>query len=337
MNDEIKETQPTKITPPTEEDTSPVNVEQTISMPPSKKRKRRYWIWIGGVLLGIILILGLSGLMGYRQGIKQRTSLEAEQIWVTGAKQFELGLQDMETGRYEVARQRFEYVIGLVPDYPGVTEKLADVLIILNATATPTPAPIPTAAPITPTPDSRAEEDLFAQAEAHVANEEWGLAIETLEQLRKKNPDYRSVDIDGILYLSLRQRGIKKIGLGDLEGGIYDLTLAERFGVLDTEADSWRTWARYYITGASFWDVNWPKAIEYFEQVVSMTPNLHDGSGWTASQRYVDALVGYAESLESTGQWCDADEVYQQAFDYTGDTQYQELILAAQEKCDQSE
>jgi tetratricopeptide (TPR) repeat protein len=333
MNDELKETQPTKITPPQEGDTSPVHVASTVEKPVAKKRKRRGWLWIGGALLAVVLVLGISALLGYQQGIKQRTAMEQAQTQLAVAEQFELGLQDMEAGRYEVARQRFEYVINLAPDYPGVTDKLAEVLIILNATATPTPSPVPTAVEATSTPDLRADEELFNQAETHLTNEEWDLAIQTLEQLRKNNPDYRPVDIDGMLYIALRQRGIKKIGLGNLEGGIYDLTLAERFGVLDTEADSWRVWARQYITGASYWDVNWPKAIEYFEQIAATTPNLHDGTGWSASQRYVDALVGYAESLELNAQWCEVDEIYQKAYEYTGDPKFQEQIEQAQENC----
>ena len=136
-----------------------------------------------------------------------------------------------------------------------------------------------------------------------------------------------------MIYLALRQRGVEKIAAGNLEGGIYDLTLAEKFGVLDTEADSWRTWARYYIAGASYWDVNWPQAIEYFGQVAQMTPNLHDSSGWTAAERYVDAIVEYGRFLEETGHACDADDVYNLAYEYTGNQIYYEMILSAQEKC----
>ncbi len=301
---------------------------------PPKKRSRRGWGKTAGLaLLGLILLLLISGFFGYRNGISRRLRRQSDQAALLSAEQFTLGVLDMEAGRYEVARQRFEYVIGIEPTYPGITDKLAEVLLILNVTATPTAAPTPTEVPITPTPDTRAIEELYAKAEGHVANKEWTQAIETVEELRKRDSQYWALDVDGILYLSLRMRGVQKISLGSLEGGIYDLTLAESFGVLDTEADGWRTWARYYITGASFWDVDWPQAIDYFQQVSAMTPNLHDGSGWTAAQRYVDALVGYAHSLETQGYWCDVDELYDQAFQYSGNAVYQEMMSAAQENC----
>ena len=286
------------------------------------------------MLLGLILVLGVSGFLGYQNGIARRTHQETFQLAVAVAEQYELGVLDIEAGRYEVARQRFEYVLGLDPSYPGVTDRLAEVLIILNATATPTPAPLPTAVEATPTPDSRAAEDLFTQAESYVASQEWSLAIETLEMVRKKNPEYRSVEIDGMIYLSLRQRGVQKISLGNLEGGMYDLALAESFGILDTEADSWRTWASFYITGASYWDVDWAQAVYYFEQVAAMTPNLHDGSGWNAAQRYMEALLGYANFLENEGRWCAVVEVWDKAYQYNGDPAYQEKSIAAQDICE---
>lgn len=334
MNDEIKETQPTEITPPMVEDTSPINVAQADETPPKKERKRRPGLRKAGlVFLGLILVLVVSGLLGYRNGIIRRKNSESDQLAIAAATQFELGLADMQAGRYEVARQRFEYVIGINPAYPGIVEKLAEAMVIANATATPTMTPVPTDIPMTPTPDTRADDDLFIQAEALVAAKEWTQTIETLENLRKNNPNYRPIDVDGMLYLSLRQRGVQKISAGNLEGGIYDLTLAEGFGVLDTEADGWRNWARLYITGASFWDVDWQQAIYYFGEVAVMTPNLHDGSGWTAAKRYVDAIIGYAQSLESEGKYCEVDDVYNLAFQYTGNATYQELGAAAQEQC----
>jgi tetratricopeptide (TPR) repeat protein len=39
--------------------------------------------------------------------------------------QFELGVADMDAGRYEMARKRFEYVIEINPNFPGIEEKLA--------------------------------------------------------------------------------------------------------------------------------------------------------------------------------------------------------------------
>lgn len=315
MNESKESTQPIDIAP------------EEGKKDPSPKKKR------GGIFLAFIIIIAIGALLGYQRGISLRTKEEASQITEVVDEQYSLALFDIEAGRYEIARQRLEYVAELYPGYPGLTETLADVLITLNATATPTPKPTPTPAPTALPVEVVPETTLFSQAEEHLANLDWDQTINTLEQLRKQSPDYRSIDVDGMIYISLRQRGIEKISAGNLEGGIYDLTLAEGFGVLDTEADGWRTWATLYITGASFWEVDWEQAIFYFEQVASMTPNLHDGSGWTAAQRYLEAIIGYAEYWEAQEKWCKAEVQYKAAHAYTEDPAIWDLVVAASEKC----
>lgn len=327
-NEELHETQETKIDSPSGEDTSPTDISEP------KKRKRRPWLRrLGYIFLGLLILLIVSAFFGYRNGIRRRKETEANQATIAAATQFELGLADMAAGNYEIARQRFEYVLSINPTYPGVTEMLAEVILVSSITATPTLAPTPTSIPVTPTPDSRAEEEQYAQIEGYMANKDWDAAVAAIEELRKKNPDFRAIDLDGMLYLALRQRGALQIGLGNLEVGIYNLTLAETFGVLDTEADGLRTWARYYITGASFWDIDWPQAIEYFSQVAAQYPNMHDGSNWTAAQRYVDALIGYAQQLEREGKFCEVDDVYNQAHQYTGNASYLDSAAEAQANC----
>ncbi len=298
------------------------------------KHRRRMGLWFVGGFIILLLVIGVGALLGYYRGIENRTNLEATQIAAAVEEQYILGLQNMEEGNYELARRRFDYVIGLNPDYPGVIEKQAEVLLIINATATPTPEPSPTPTQAaTPTPDTRGEEELFAQAEDYILNEEWDNAIQTLENLRKRNPDFRAIDVDGMLYVSLRNRGIRKISFGELESGIYDLTLAEGFGPLDTEANSWRTWARYYITGASFWEVDWGQAAYYFGQVAPMTPNMQDGSGWTASARYIEALQNYAEQLVDQEEYCAAEEQYILLYEATGDESLEEIIDEVADIC----
>jgi len=333
MTEHLDETHPT----PTGAETQPTPVDfepQPPEQQQTPQRRRRGWFW--WVLLVLAILIAAGGLLGYQRGIAVRKAFESTQVALAVGDQFELGLQDLEAGRYEVARQRLQYIIELDPQYPGAIEKLTEVELIINATATPTPVPptpTPTVVALTPTPDLRGEADLFAQAEDYVRNEQWDEAIETLENLRKKNPEYRAIDIDGLFYMALRQRGVQKIGLGNLEGGIYDLALAERFGMLDAEADSYRTWAQYYIRGASFWEVDWSQAVYYFEQVAPAFPNMHDGSGWNAKQRYIEALGGYAQYLGGINKWCQSEEQYIKIYEYTGDATWLETIEQVADMC----
>jgi hypothetical protein len=145
-----------------------------------------------------------------------------------------------------------------------------------------------------------------------------------------------AVKVDGMLYVALRNRGIDKIAqLHDLEGGNYDLTLAERFGPLDTEARNWRDWADLYIRGASFWDVDWGQAVYYFSQLASAAPNLSDLSGWTASNRYMDALLGYGDWFASKEQWCDAQVQYDTYMALLASSKVEPTAVYAADKCTQ--
>ncbi len=352
---DLSDTQPTNVkrehanadepvqTPPAlvEGQTEPVDVRPALPQPPAlipptttPKKRRRFpaalsWSLLG--LFGLVLIAVLSAFGGYNSGIRLRKEAEVAQVNSTADEQFQLGLQDMQAGHFDLARQRFEYVVNLNPSYPGVTEKLAEVLLYINATATPTVAPTPT---ITPTPDTRNVQELFTQAQQDLANSEWSTAINTLLALRKADPTYQPVWVDDMLYISFRNQGRDKILKdADLEGGIYDLTIAGQFGLLDADSRSLQDWARLYLTGASFWELDWAQAIYYFAQIAPALPNLRDGSGWTAAERYRLALIGYGEYLSKQEQWCDAQTQLELALSMGPDDKGQQLLDEASNQC----
>ena len=192
------------------------------------------------ILIAIVFLLSattLGGAAGYFTGKAQRQFMGIVGSVQTVQEQFLLGVQDQQEGRLEIASQRFEWVLNQDPDYPGAAERLADIFAILNATATPTSIP-PTITP-TPTPDLRPIQDLYTDAQSRFNSGEWTAVIDTLTNLRKNDPMYQVVEVDRMLFLSLRNRGVDKVFIdGDLNGGMYDLVLAERFSPLDTEARS---------------------------------------------------------------------------------------------------
>ena len=238
------------------------------------------------VLLGILLVLigvGIASWFGYQAGVSIRLQNQAGQVALQAATQFQMGVQNQTDGLLDLAQQRFEYVISLDPNFPGAQQKLAEVLMARQITIIPTEVPTPT---LTPTPDMRGEQDLFAQIVQFLKDSKWTSAITAINTLRAKNLSYRTVDVDGLYYIALRGEGLVKISNGDLEGGIYDMTLVERFGPLDNFAAGLRTWARLYLNGASFWDVDWEKVLNYFTDIYAAVPNLRDGSGITAAERY---------------------------------------------------
>ncbi len=308
----------------------PASPEEETPLKDKSGRGRRALIPLAGIII-FLLIAALSGLAGYRSGINMRTTAEKTLVSQQAAEQYELGVQDMQSGFFERARQRFEYVIRLDPSYPGAADMLAGVLLEINTTATPTL--VPTVAP-TPTPDTRGIDGLYDSAGQQLANTEWDTAIETLLQLRKQDPTYRAVDIDGMLFMALRNRGMDKIAKqADLEGGLYDLALAARFGPMDNEAQGYMNWTSLYLTGASFWDLDWRQVVFYFEQIAPQLPYLTDGSGLTAIERYRLGLIGLGDTLMREGDYCTAVERYTLALSYGADSEAEQALTEATNLC----
>lgn len=303
--------------------------------PAGRKSKsgRRGAPWFLFPLLGVIalaLVAAAAAAAGYAGGISQRRDAEVTLQASSALEQFQLGLEDMANNRYYQARQRFEYVIQLDPDFPDAANKLAETLLYLNATATVTPQPTAT---LTPTPDTRAVEELYNQAQAALQNSEWDAAITALLALRGKDINYRVVDVDGMLFLALRNRGRQKIVNADMEGGIYDLTLAANFAPLDAEAQGLLTWSEMYLTGASFWGIDWAQVVDYFSQVAPQMPNLTDSSGMTASARLRIALYEYGNTLAAQGKYCQAVEMYNQSLAAGGADGLDTALQAAAQAC----
>lgn len=296
---------------------------------PKSKPRWRWWVLLG--LLGVAAIAILSGLGGYNAGIDLKKSVQSTQIAMELERQFELGEEDLRSERYEIARQRFDYILKFNPNYPGAIDRLTEALLAINITATPTIMPTAT---LTPTPDLRSQETLFSQAQAALESGDWTAAIDALLALRKADPTYNAVQADGMFYIALRNRGVQKILRdADLEGGTFDLALAEKFGPLDAEAKNLRSWVDLYVIGASFWEIDWSNAVFYFGQVAPMAPNLRDASGWTATQRYLIALLRYGDLLAQDGKWCKAAEQYQLALSLGGDPAAQPTQVYYDDKC----
>jgi hypothetical protein len=263
----------------------------------------------GGLfLLALLLVSSVGALAGYQTGTQAQQAVVTELSKQSVQQQYDLAVQEIAQGSYDTARQRLEWVIAANPGYPGVADRLAQVQSILFATATPTLVP-PTFTP-TPTRDLRPVQELFAQAEEAWKNKRWDETIDTLLALRSNDPTHQTARVDGMLYIALRERGVSKIwSQGLLEGGIYDLALASRFGPLDVQSLSSRDLARLYITGNSFFEVYPEEAVKYFSQVAAAAPALHDATGVTAAERYFESLVQYGDKLMESAP-CDALEQY---------------------------
>ena len=320
----IDETSPTQVNPDGETEIQDIELIEDLddekeTEEDKKLYRRRIARRVGFGFLVIIILSALGGVGGYLQALQDREQYAESIVSTEVADQFLLGLIRFERGQYEIALQHFEYVLQIDPDNTAAAEKLTETILKLNEIdALPTAAPTPT---VTPTPDRRDLEELFNSVISLRNQENWTALIENLDSLRKKNPDYNAVEVDGLYYIAYRNRGVQRIQIeGNLEGGIFDLNRAELFGPLDIDARNYREWASKYITGVSFWGIDWEQVVNYFGPLAISAPYLSDSEFFTAQDRLATAQVEVnlailtrARARYAGGKWCDAYDLFNQA------------------------
>ena len=321
--DQLEDTQPIK---PPESDSAPIPIKDT--QPVNVKKPKLGRVILFGIL-AILLCSAAGAGLGYNQGIQDRINSQNEQILKEAAIQYQYGLQQFEQGNYELARVHFEYVLQNYPQFPGITEKYTETMVRLAQ------ASIPTAQPqATPTLVNLTVEALFNQAQQEVQTQQWAAALNTLEALRNEDANYRTLEVDGLYYIALRHRAVEMITKeGNLEEGLYLLSIVSKYAPLDHDAVNYSNWARMYLTGASYWEVDWEQVVNYFSQLAAAFPYMHDGNGWTATDRFLVGSENYGDQLFNAGEPCEALQHYQNVLNYSAIESVQDKYNKAYLKC----
>jgi len=292
---------------PSADDTQPMRVINVTGKP------RTTWKWLIALPAFVFLVWGGAAASGYVIGLDKRQAKQIQMVADASQEQFDLGVEDLLAGRFELARHRFEYVLSLAPDYPGAVELLGRALEALNQ-PTPTASPIASPTP-TETPDYGSFEGMFQSAQAAFNRGDWSTALDILILLRGEDPNYRLAEVNQIMRSGLRNRGMDKLFQGRLEEGIYDLSLAERFGALDSQALSWRRSAEFFIFANSYYGLDWSKASEYLGQIC--VANI-----WGACSKYARAAREYGNELLDEEEYCLATFNYEQFFTHLNDDKF---------------
>jgi tetratricopeptide (TPR) repeat protein len=269
-------------------------------------RIRKYW-WVILFPLFLAVVLGVAALTGYQQGVKDRETAQEQQESSALLDQFNLGIEDLTAGRYDLAKQRAEYILSVDPENEAAIGLLDLALKALNQpTLTPTPLITPTKTAPTATPDLSTVENHFASATAAFDRGDWSAAIALFIDLRADQPDYRREEVNQMLFTSLRNRGFENILQGNQEQGIYDLSLAERFGTLDDQAASWRWSAEFYLFANSYVGLDWSQAYRLFS-------DLCGAAIWDSCYKFAVSAWSYGDLLVATADPCGALLPYEQS------------------------
>ena len=132
------------------------NSETTQSNKPITPARRGRTFLISALIF--LVIMGIAIFAGIQQGFSIRKENKLTLLTQQLTEQFKFATDDIQAQRYEIARQRLEFIISNDPGFPGAQDKLTQVLVLMNApTLTVTPS-------LTPTPDFSGAEQAYAKA-----------------------------------------------------------------------------------------------------------------------------------------------------------------------------
>jgi hypothetical protein len=262
-------------------------------------RVQKYW-WLILFPIFAFVVLYVAGYTGYQEGLQARTAAQITSEAQSLLEQFDRGVEDLTAGRYDLARQRAEYILSVDPDNEAAIGLLDLALQALNRpTLTPTLEITPTESTPTATPDLSSIETTFTEAAAAINRGDWDLGLRLLIKLRDEKPEYRTSEVDELMFSGLRNRGLDRILSGFLEQGIYDLSLAENFKPLDSQALSWRRSAEFYLFVNSFIGLNWVEAYTWFS-------DLCGAAIWDSCYKFAISAHAYGDILVATEDPCGA-------------------------------
>ena len=312
------------------------DMQQNGEIKAPKVKKHAGW-WISGAIIFVFLALALGVWSGYTRGVNRRLNAQKDNVLIDAAQQLTLAYDDLDKNQLETAKERIEYILKIYPDFPGAQDMLVKIQMKMGlpTQAPPTQVlpPAKTAIGPTSTPDLRGADELFNTTKSLISQQNWAEALVNIMSLREKYYDYKTAAVDGYYYLALRNDGLSKIYSGKLEQGIWELNEAAQIGALDNQAAGAITLANMYVTGASYWDNNWPEAIRIFDELRQTYPNLTDATGMSTTERYRIALYKQGALFAAQNDFCSALNYYQQSLAVAPDQQISAQATIADAEC----
>jgi len=316
---------------------SPASADESLETAAESKPvkvRRAKWVWLG--ILIIIVITAIGAGIGYSTALKARLTAETNQRLELATTSFVKAERDIANGDLNMASQRLQYIMTIYPAYPGLEDKLKEVLTAI-ALANPdaSAAVVTPEAAFTPvaTKDTSQVSVLFPQAQNQLASSDWKGLLDTVNKMRDIDPSYEALKVDGFYFIALRNNGIAKINAGHLEVGLYYFAMAQKIAPLDGEALSLAASARAYLEAESYFGIDYYKSTELLAEVAKQNPNMVDVSGYTAKQRYVDSMRGIGDLLMTNLDYCNAAVQYAAARDILSSDEVLVQIQKAEEYC----
>lgn len=263
---------------------------------PTREQLFPHWVWLlgFGLFIGCILMsvfgVGLAGVYG---GLKERAALDRQRA----EEHYNKGLAHLEEGDYNLAEAEFREALHIAPNYREAADKLREVKAQIAAMATPTSEV-----------RNEAVDLLYQQAQQLYSQQNWIEAVLKLEQVRDLDPYYEREKVTEMLFSSYYNMALNLVDKNRLEEALRSFDEALKVKPGDPEILKQKELASLYLTGLSYWEADWVRAIESFGAIYQIDPGYRD-----VKQRLYDAYLNQGDLYISEEAWCLAEESYEQA------------------------
>lgn len=282
------------------------------------QRVLRIFLFLLAFFALLVVGIGAGAYYGVYQGERAREQRRIDEA----QNHYQIGVEHLDAGKYELAIAEFEYVLKLNAGHPYAQQGIAEAESRIAARPTPTPV-------TTPTEVYRiVADELYQKAVAHYKAQEWQEAAAALTQVRALDPTYQADLVEEMLFQSLYNAGMVLLEEYRFEEGIFFLDQAVALRPLDEEALAQRSLAVRYMTALGYWGVDWDRCIERFGQLYAIAPNYKD-----VFQRLYRAHVAYGDAWYAQEEMCPAEEQYVQALQLANDAEVEQRRAEAAEIC----
>lgn len=262
---------------------------------------------------GLLTLIVASAVGGVVIGLQDRETDRQAQA----DRYYKEGLANFASGKLELAKADFEYVLKLEPNYPGAQEQIAQVTERLTVKPTPTSAAL-----------TSAIDQLYQNGISAYQSQKWAAAIDALAQVRSIDPNYQADQVGQYLFEASVTYGLELIDDDRLEEAIAYLDQAAYIRPLPAEAALQAQYAKLYLTARGYWNVNWDKAIERFTELYTIAPGYKD-----TFARLVGSYVEYGNERVRAGDSCTAQKQYAEAIKLSPSTTLQAQLDQATQVC----
>tara|TARA_Y100001934_G_scaffold153743_1_gene184251 strand:+ start:3378 stop:4391 length:1014 start_codon:yes stop_codon:yes gene_type:complete len=268
-----------------------------------------------GLVVIIFVFVGflVIGYIGYTVGIDNTRSISATAEMRELDLQVALANKDVDNGNYMLALERLEYVLNVSPNYPGAQKLFVDARSHVDVDLYDKDIDEP--AEVFSYIDVSNSGELIENIRLNYKMKLWQDVIIDIEHLKLTGEDFDQDEINSILFVALRNRGIQSIESGDIELGLTDLEHAEQIVALDSVAEQRRRWASLYLYGATFWDINWKIVVDNLYILYQIAPNFRDTEIklWQAYMEHGSEFLGVEEYCDAKDQFVFADNLRKDA------------------------